>query len=98
MADHGFRPWDGVLDDLDARVTAAERGDLAALTDWTPPALEGALTVADSGRASRILTRQRDLLARLRDEQTRTASALAALRRPAFKAFAAPPAFVDRSL
>lgn len=98
MADDGFRPWEGVLDDLDSRVTAAERGDLAALAGWTPPETDGPLTIADTGRASRILGRQRDLLARLRAEQSRTAGAMAALRRPAFKAFSAPPVYVDRSL
>jgi hypothetical protein len=98
LADNGFAPWDAVLDDLDARVTAAEHGDLAALAGWAPPVPEGVLIVADTGRATRILTRQRDLLARLRDEQTRTAGSMAALRKPAFVLPSAPPVFVDRSM
>ena len=90
--------WEPVLDDLEDRVAAAEQGDLGRLDGWTPPPPVGPMSPHDAGRATRILARQRDLLARLRADQSRTAAAMAAMRKPAFKAFTAPPVYVDRSL
>ena len=55
------------------------------------------MTPADVERATRVLGRQRALLARLREEQGRIAVRMAAVRKPAFKAFTAPPVYVDRS-
>ncbi|HEY8320048.1 MAG TPA: hypothetical protein VIG76_14600 [Amnibacterium sp.] len=90
--------WTPVLDDLEHRVSAAEQGDLAVLEGWTPPSTAAAMTPADVERATRVLGRQRALLARLREEQGRVAVRMAAARKPAFKAFTAPPVYVDRSL
>lgn len=87
-----------MLDDLEDRVAAAEQGDLARLEGWTAPAPSGAMTPADVERATRVLGRQRALLARLREEQGRVAVRMAAVRKPVFKAVTAPPVYVDRAL
>jgi hypothetical protein len=96
LADDAGRLSDAVLDDLEARLTAGEHGDLEALSGWTAPPAAGPLTSVDRG--VRILARQQALLARLRGEQSRTVAALAALRKPQRRAPAPPPAYVDRSL
>jgi hypothetical protein len=98
LADPAAGAWDPVLDDLEDRVAAAEQGDLGRLDGWTPPPAPGPMTPYDTGRATRILNRQRDLLARLRADQSRAAAAMSAMRRPAYKPFAAPPVYVDRAL
>jgi hypothetical protein len=90
--------WTPVLDDLEDRVAAAEQGDLARLEGWTPPTPPGAMTPVEVERATRVLGRQRALLARLREEQGRVAVRMAAVRKPAFKAVTAPPVYVDRAL
>ncbi len=56
------------------------------------------MTPADVERATRVLGRQRALLARLREEQGGVALRMAAVRRPAFRPITAPPVYVDRSL
>ncbi|MGN6742591.1 MAG: hypothetical protein ACTHJL_04750 [Amnibacterium sp.] len=90
--------WTPVLDDLEDRVAAAEQGDLGRLEGWTPPPPPGAMTATDVERATRVLSRQRALLARLREEQGRVAIRMAAVRRPAYRAATAPPVYVDRAL
>jgi hypothetical protein len=90
--------WAPVLDDLEDRVVAAEHGDLARLEGWAPAPAPGPMTPVDVERATRVLARQRALLTRLRDEQGRVAMRMAAVRKPAFTAFTAPPVYVDRSL
>lgn len=90
-------PWGPVLDDLDDRVTAAESGDLAALDGWEPPAVQPEpMTVDDQRRANGILTRQRALLGRLRDEQQAVAASMRTMRRPQYRPATAPPVYVDR--
>ena len=90
-------PWAPVLDDLELRVVAAESGDLAALEGWEPPAVQPKpMTVDDQHRANGILTRQRALLGRLREEQQVVASSMRTMRRPQYKASTAPPVYVDR--
>jgi hypothetical protein len=90
-------PWAPVLDDLEHRVTAAESGDLGALEGWEPPAVQPKpMTADDQHRANGILTRQRALLARLRDEQQTIASSMRAMRRPQYRPVTAPPVYVDR--
>jgi len=90
--------WTPVLDDLEDRVERAEEGALERLEGWTPPPGPGPMTPADVERATRVLGRQRALLARLREEQGRVAVRMAAVRKPVFTAFTAPPVYVDRSL
>jgi hypothetical protein len=90
-------PWAPVLDDLEHRVEAAEAGDLQALEGWEPPAVQPApMTAEDQHRANGILTRQRALLGRLREEQQTVAASMRAMRRPQYKAVTAPPVYVDR--
>jgi hypothetical protein len=87
-----------VLDDLEHRVEAAESGDLAALEGWTPPAAQPTpMTVDEQLRANGILSRQRALLSRIREEQQVVASSMRAMRRPQYKAATAPPVYVDRT-
>lgn len=88
--------WEAVLDDLESRLTAAEQGDLGALSGWTAPV--SAVVPASADRGVRILARQQALLTRLAAEQSRTAAAILALRRPPRPSFAAPPVYVDRTL
>ena len=91
--------WAPVLDDLDERLTAAETGDLSALQGWTPPPPRSTpVDPAELQRATRILDRQRTLLARLRSEQAELSAAMGSMRRPAYRAFTAPPVYVDRAL
>jgi hypothetical protein len=88
-----------VLDDLDERLTAAETGDLSALQGWTlPQPRTHPADPVELQRATRILDRQRALLARLRSEQAEVSAAMSNLRRPAYRAFSAPPVYVDRAL
>ena len=88
-----------MLDDLDDRLTAAEEGDLRALEGWQPPAPRTEPVSPDElSRATRILERQRALLERLRAEQAEVLAAMSSMRRPAYRAFAAPPVYVDRAL
>ncbi|GAA4749364.1 hypothetical protein GCM10025783_22040 [Amnibacterium soli] len=90
-------PWAPVLDDLEHRVEAAESGDLAALEGWEPPAVQPApMSADDQHRATRILTRQRALLGRIREEQQVVAASMRAVRRPQYRAATAPPVYVDR--
>jgi hypothetical protein len=93
--------WAAVLDDLEARVRAAEGGDVAALAGWaTPPQPLVLMTVAEQSRASDLLIRQRALEAVLRLDLARTAASLAGLRmaRPANRwAVTSAPVYVDRS-
>jgi hypothetical protein len=90
-------PWAPVLDDLEQRVEAAESGDLAALDGWEPPAVQPTpMTPEDQARATGILTRQRALMARMREEQGAVARSLRAMRRPQYKPVTAPPVYVDR--
>ena len=98
MAESTDSAWTPVFDDLEDRVASAEMGDLDRLEGWTPPAGPGPMTSADVERATRVLGRQRALLARLREEQGGVAMRMAAARKPAFRAFTAPPVYVDRSL
>jgi hypothetical protein len=88
-----------VLDDLDERLTAAETGDLSALEGWAPPPPRTTpVDPAELQRATRILDRQRALLARLRSEQAEVVRAMSSMRRPAYRAVVAPPVYVDRAL
>lgn len=90
-------PWAPVLDDLELRVIAAESGDLAALEGWEPPAAQPTpMTLEEQHRANGILTRQRILLGRLREEQKAVAASMRAMRRPQYRAAVAPPVYVDR--
>lgn len=90
-------PWAPVLDDLELRVEAAESGDLAALEGWQPPAVQPKpMSLDDQRRANGILTRQRALLSRIRDEQKTVAVSMRAMRRPQYKAATAPPVYIDR--
>lgn len=90
-------PWAPILDDLEGRVVAAESGDLAALEGWAPPAVQPMpMSVDDQLRANGILSRQRALLSRIRDEQEVIAVSMRAMRRPQYKAATAPPVYVDR--
>ena len=90
-------PWAPVLDDLEHRVEAAESGDLAALDGWEPPAVQQQpMTPEDQARASGIITRQRALMARMREEQGAVARSLRAMRRPQYKAATALPVYIDR--
>lgn len=87
-----------MLDDLEDRVVAGEQGDLARLDGWAPPPTPGPMSPEDVERATRVLDRQRALLARLREEQGRVAIRMASVRRPAYKPITAPPVYVDRAL
>jgi hypothetical protein len=98
LAEPADSAWAPVLDDLEGRVARAEDGDLQRLEGWVPAPVPGPMTAADVERATRVLARQRALLSRLREEQGRVAVRMASVRKPAFKAFAAPPVYVDRSL
>ena len=90
-------PWAPVLDDLEHRVEAAEAGDLAALEGWEPPAVQPhPMTADEQHRANGILTRQRALLGRLRDEQQAVSASMRAVRRPRYATVTAPPVYVDR--
>ena len=90
-------PWAPVLDDLEQRVEAAESGDLAALEGWEPPAVQPKpMSVDDQLRAKGILTRQRALLGRLREEQQVVAASMRSVRRPQYRPSTAPPVYVDR--
>lgn len=93
--------WAAVLDDLDARLAAAESGELAALSGWAaPPQPAVPMTGAEEARASRILARQRTLEERLRADLARTAAAIAGMRpvRPRNRwAATSAPVYVDRS-
>jgi hypothetical protein len=90
-------PWAPVLDDLEDRVAAAESGDLAALDGWAPPAVQPPpMTPADQHRATGILSRQRALLGRLREEQQAVAASMRAVRRPQVRVVTAPPVYIDR--
>jgi hypothetical protein len=90
-------PWAPVLDDLEHRVAAAESGDLAALDGWEPPAVQPKpMTVDDQHRANGILTRQRALLGRIREEQQVVAASMRSMRRPQYRPATAPPVYVDR--
>lgn len=76
---------------------AAESGDLAALEGWAPPVVQPKpMSVDDQRRANGILSRQRALLSRIRDEQEVVAVSMRAMRRPQYKAATAPPVYVDR--
>lgn len=76
---------------------AAESGDLAALEGWAPPAVQPKpMSVDDQLRANGILSRQRALLSRIRDEQEVVAVSMRAMRRPQYNARTAPPVYVDR--
>jgi hypothetical protein len=98
LADPAGSVWTPVLDDLEDRVARAEAGDLGRLEGWAPAPVPAPMTPADVERATRVLARQRALLTRLREEQGGVAARMAATRKPAFKAFTAPPVYVDRSL
>ena len=98
MAEPADSSWTPVLDDLEDRVARAEEGALERLEGWAPPTVPGPMTPGDVERATRVLSRQRALLARLREERGRVAIRMSAVRKPAFTAFAAPPVYVDRSL
>ena len=91
--------WSAVLDDLEARLAAAEEGHLESLAGFTPPARQAGMTAEDQARAARILERQRALEARLRADLARVAASMAAAarpRRPSWNATSAP-VYVDRS-
>lgn len=98
MAESAESVWTPILDDLEDRVARAEEGALDRLEGWSPPNGPGPMTPADAERANRVLGRQRALLTRLREEQGGVAMRMAAVRKPAFTAFTAPPVYVDRSL
>jgi hypothetical protein len=90
-------PWAPVLDDLEHRVEAAESGDLAALDGWEPPAVQPEpMSADDRHRANGILTRQRALLGRIREEQRVVAASMRSVRRPQYRPATAPPVYVDR--
>jgi hypothetical protein len=93
--------WTAVLDDLDARLQAAEAGGLTALSGWAaPPQPAIAMTAGEKSRASRILARQRVLEERLRIDLATTAASIAGLRssgRPNRWAGTTAPVYVDRS-
>jgi hypothetical protein len=93
--------WAAVLDDLDARLLAAEAGEFTALGGWSaPPQLEVPMTGAEQSRASRLLARQRTLEERLRTDLARTAASIAGMRsaRPANRwATTSAPVYIDRS-
>jgi hypothetical protein len=93
--------WSAVLDDLDARLSAAEAGDLDALSGWAMPAQPAApMTGVERSLASRILARQATLEERLRVDLARTAASITGMRasRPANRwATTSAPVYVDRS-
>jgi hypothetical protein len=90
-------PWAPVLDDLEHRVAAAESGDLGALDGWAPPAVQPKpMTADEQHRAAGILTRQRTLLGRIREEQKVVGASMRAMRRPQYKAAAPVPVYLDR--
>ena len=93
--------WSVVLDDLDARLAAAESGELAALAGWATPAQPAVpMTAVEKSRASRILARQRTLEERLRTDLAKTAASIAGMR-PARRANSwartSAPVYVDRT-
>jgi hypothetical protein len=98
LADPAGSVWTPVLDDLEDRVARAEDGDLGRLEGWAPAPAPGPMTPDDVERATRVLARQRALLARLREDQGRVAMRMAAARKPPVAAFAPPPVYVDRAL
>ena len=93
--------WAAVLDDLDARLLAAEAGELAALSGWAvPPQPPVPMTADEKSRASRILARQATLEERLRVDLARTAASITGMRaaRSAGRwATSSAPVYVDRS-
>jgi hypothetical protein len=93
--------WSAVLDELDARLSAAEAGELAALAGWAVPSQPTApMSPAEKSRASRILARQATLEERLRVDLAHAAAAITGMRsvRPANRwATTSAPVYVDRS-
>jgi hypothetical protein len=93
--------WSAVLDELDARLSAAEAGELASLSGWAVPLQPpSAMSAAEKSRASRILARQATLEERLRTDLARTAASIIGMRsaRPANGwATTSAPIYVDRS-
>ena len=90
-----------MLDELDARLSAAEAGELTALSGWAVPSQPAAtMSQAEKSRASRILVRQATLEERLRADLARTAASIIGMRsaRPADRwATTSAPVYVDRS-
>jgi hypothetical protein len=91
--------WAVVLDDLDARLAAAEAGDLTGLAGWTAPAEElPAMTPDESARARGIAERQARLGNALRVRSTRAAHARSTVHRASFRSADKPAVYVDRAL
>lgn len=93
--------WVAVLDDLDARLTAAEGGALEALDGWSAPtaALEP-MTRDEQVRALGLQGRQRALEAELRAGMARIAGSRAAANRQrsaARRVSDSAPVYIDRS-
>jgi hypothetical protein len=94
--------WVAVLDDLDARLAAAESGAFEALDGWSAPATALApMTRDERVRALALQGRQRALEAELRAGMARIAASRAAANRQratARWATDAAPVYVDRSV
>jgi hypothetical protein len=91
--------WAVVLDDLDARLAAAESGDLSGLAGWTAPAEDlPAMTADETARASEIAERQARLGDALRMRSTRAAHARGTMHRASYRAADKPAVYVDRAL
>ena len=90
-----------MLDELDARLSSAESGELTSLSGWATPAQPPVpMTSAEKSRASRILARQATLEERLRVDLARTAASITGMRasRQANRwATTSAPVYVDRS-
>ena len=54
------------------------------------------MSIDEQHRANGILTRQRALLARIREEQKVVAASMRSVRRPQYRAATAPPVYIDR--
>ncbi len=72
--------WAAILDRFEADLERGATGAGGSWVDWTPPAEPLPLTPATADRARRVLSRQRDLLARLRAAQEGIAEEMQALR------------------
>jgi hypothetical protein len=90
--------WAAILDRFEADLERGLGSADGSWVDWAPPAEPVPLTPATADRARRVLSRQRDLLARLRAAQSEIADELQSLRavqRPA--AIIAGPAYLDQT-
>ncbi len=91
--------WTRILDEIEASLDAAERGDLAMLTAWQQPAGEGVpMSPVDVERAQGLADRQRTLIAALTGQRDRAARSRSGVRKQRFTPSGPQPVYLDRSV